>query len=139
MFYSMPSSFRRITNNAVAVLLGPITESSVYFDVPVSVAAEFPLADFWVTIENADDPSTREIVLVYQRIGNRMTVDRRGEQGTMPSVHLQGDLVRLLWTQGHVSEITQAINYLENAQVTISPIPPPTPALGQLWVDTSED
>lgn len=107
------TAFRQIKNRALTTVavgssLNNVTDP-VTFNVTAGGGAAFPAAfPFFITVEN-------EIMRVTNRVVDAFTVDR-AQESTVAAVHADGVAVELRATAGWGTEITAAVNAIEDGQ-----------------------
>lgn len=98
------------TNNAITNLFADISSSATTFSVTTATGSIFPTittgTTFKITMQNASDLLTNEIMLVTNRVGDVFTVVR-GQEGTTAIDWAAGSIVTLLVTMGELENFVQ--------------------------------
>lgn len=102
----MVTTFLNVKNNAASLLAADIAAGATELSVSTGDgSAKFPAATFHISIDN-------EIMLVTAKSTDVFTVTR-AQESTSAAVHLAGAEVRLNITTKHITDLNEAVNFVE--------------------------
>lgn len=115
--YAQTTDFYGVANNATSTLSAGIDADDTTIQIPLADAEKFPAGKHRLVLSN------KEIVTVASRSGNTFTLSERGSEGSTAASHLAGGSVKLTATAGFYTQITEAINALEEVQAGVVDVP----------------
>ena len=120
--YNMSTLFHLTENNASGYLAGAIDSDDIMLSLDSGEGENFPITDstsnaFWITIGD-------EILEIESREygSDDLYVSERGAQSTSASSHALATIVELYDTAGHMDEIHDAVNDIEDGSVILSSV-----------------
>lgn len=103
----------KVANNAIGVLAAGISAADTTLSLMAGQGAKFPELGpgdwFPITLVQAADPSTFEIVKGTAIAGDSITIER-GQEGTVPRSFVAGDVAELRFTAGIIEAWRQEVD-----------------------------
>ena len=119
------TTFKKHENNATSTLNTGINSSIKTVVLASGGGAEFPSSGaFWVTVFDTNVDTANEVMLIDSRSSDTLTVNAsgRGDQGTTAVGWTAGAQVQQLWTKEDITDITGAINNIEDGTTNVSSV-----------------